>query len=80
MMTTRSFDPPAEASSVESTSATTTYHRVMVDGVGIFYREAGPKGAPTIVHLAEAPCPPLFRGIDGAAQRWSQAIFDSVDP
>jgi len=36
---------------MESTSATTTYHHVTVDGVGIFYREAGPKNAPTIVLL-----------------------------
>jgi len=28
--------------SMELTSATTTYHRVMLDGVGIFHREAGP--------------------------------------
>ncbi|WP_244420958.1 alpha/beta fold hydrolase [Hyphomicrobium sp. MC1] len=36
---------------MESTSASTTYHRVAVDGVGIFYREAGPKNAPAIVLL-----------------------------
>jgi hypothetical protein len=35
--------------SLQSTSATTTYHRMAVDGVGVFYREAGPKDAPTIV-------------------------------
>ena len=40
---------------MESTSATTTYHRVIVDGVGIFYREAGPKDAPTIVLLHGFP-------------------------
>jgi pimeloyl-ACP methyl ester carboxylesterase len=40
---------------MESTSATTTYHRVTVDGVGIFYREAGPKNAPTIVLLHGFP-------------------------
>ncbi len=38
-----------------STSATTTYHRVDVGGVGIFYREAGPKNAPTIVLLHGYP-------------------------
>ena len=32
-----------------STTATTTYHRAQVEGVGIFYREAGPKDAPTIM-------------------------------
>ena len=31
---------------MESTSATTSYHRVTVDGVGIFYRKAGPNNAP----------------------------------
>jgi pimeloyl-ACP methyl ester carboxylesterase len=29
--------------SLESTSATTTYHRMTLDGVGVFYREAGPE-------------------------------------
>ena len=38
-----------------STSATTTYHRMTVDGVGVFYREAGPKAAPTIVLLHGFP-------------------------
>jgi pimeloyl-ACP methyl ester carboxylesterase len=43
------------SSSLESTSATTTYHRASVDGVGVFYREAGPKNAPTIVLLHGFP-------------------------
>ncbi len=42
-------------STLPSTSATTTYHRAEVDGVGIFYREAGPKDAPTIVLLHGYP-------------------------
>src|ERR1700742_992621 len=46
---------PAQAAPMESTSATTTYHRVAVDGVRIFYREAGPKDAPTIVLLHGFP-------------------------
>ena len=41
--------------SLDSTSATTTYHRLTVDGVGVFYREAGPKEAPTIVLLHGFP-------------------------
>jgi pimeloyl-ACP methyl ester carboxylesterase len=45
----------AQAASLASTSATTTYHRMMVDGVGVFYREAGPKDAPTIVLLHGFP-------------------------
>ena len=45
----------AAASPVLSTTATTTYHRVQVDGVGIFYPEASPKDAPTIVLLQGFP-------------------------
>jgi pimeloyl-ACP methyl ester carboxylesterase len=41
--------------SLESMSATTTYHRMTVDGVGVFYREAGPKDAPTIALLHGFP-------------------------
>ena len=37
------------------TSATTTYHRVRVNGVGVFYREAGRKEAPTLVLLHGFP-------------------------
>jgi pimeloyl-ACP methyl ester carboxylesterase len=40
---------------IPSTSATTTYHHALVDGLRIFYREAGPKGAPTIVLLHGFP-------------------------
>jgi pimeloyl-ACP methyl ester carboxylesterase len=43
------------ASPLASISATTTYHRTTVDGIGIFYREAGPKDAPTIVLLHGFP-------------------------
>ena len=45
----------AQAAPLKSTSATTTYHRVSVDGVGVFFREAGPKDAPTIVLLHGFP-------------------------
>ena len=45
----------AAASPIPSTTATTTYHRAQVDGLGIFYREAGPKDAPTIVLLHGFP-------------------------
>ena len=44
-----------ETTSLESTSATTSYHRVTIDGAGIFYREAGPKDAPTLVLLHGFP-------------------------
>lgn len=43
------------ADPIPSTSDTTSYHRVKVDGVSIFYREAGPKDAPTIVLLHGFP-------------------------
>ncbi len=45
----------AGATPLQSTSATTSYHKVQVDGVGVFYREAGPKDAPTIVLLHGYP-------------------------
>ena len=38
-----------------SMSSTTTYHRADVDGVGIFYREAGPRDAPTVLLLHGYP-------------------------
>ena len=38
-----------------SINDTTSYHRVVVDGVGIFYREAGPRDAPTLVLLHGFP-------------------------
>ena len=45
----------AAANPISSITTTTTYHRTEVDGVGIFYREAGPKDAPTIVLLHGFP-------------------------
>ena len=45
----------AHAAPLTAITATTTYHRVPVNGVGIFYREAGPKEAPTIVFLHGFP-------------------------
>jgi pimeloyl-ACP methyl ester carboxylesterase len=45
----------AGAQSSPSTSATTTYHTVMVDGLKVFYREAGPSRAPTILLLHGYP-------------------------
>jgi pimeloyl-ACP methyl ester carboxylesterase len=62
-MTATSLTPPTasfvghldERILLESTSATTTYRRKTVDGVGIFYREAGPKDAPAIVLLHGFP-------------------------
>jgi pimeloyl-ACP methyl ester carboxylesterase len=45
----------AQAAPLESTSTTISYHRVEVDGLRIFYREAGPYDAPTIVLLHGFP-------------------------
>ncbi len=45
----------AQAPALPSSSATITYHRATVDGVGVFYREAGSKDAPTIVLLHGFP-------------------------
>ena len=45
----------APAATLESTSATTSYNSAIVDGLSVFYREAGPKDAPTIVLLHGFP-------------------------
>ena len=45
----------AGASILSSTSASITYHCARVEGVGIFYREAGPKDAPAVVLLHGYP-------------------------
>jgi pimeloyl-ACP methyl ester carboxylesterase len=47
--------PRLMAMNSESNSETTTYHYTDVEGVNIFYREAGPKDAPTIVLLHGYP-------------------------
>ena len=54
--------PAAAESPIPSTTATTTYHRAEVDGVGVFYREAGPRDAPTLVLLHGFPS--SSRGFD----------------
>jgi pimeloyl-ACP methyl ester carboxylesterase len=45
----------ANAALLTSTRATITYHTVAVDGIHMFYREAGPKDAPTILLLHGFP-------------------------
>lgn len=47
--------PAAWAAPQLSSHSTTTYHTEQIDGVGVFYREAGPKDAPTIVLLHGFP-------------------------
>jgi pimeloyl-ACP methyl ester carboxylesterase len=46
---------PMDPRTLPSTSSSTTYHRADVDGVGIFYREAGQKDAPAVVLLHGFP-------------------------
>ena len=53
---------------MESTSATTSYHRVTVDGVGIFYRKAGPNNAPRPFDVAEAAFASHVNGRSKAAR------------
>lgn len=45
----------AAAVTLPSDASSVTYHRAQVDGVGVFYREAGPKNAPTVVLLHGFP-------------------------
>lgn len=45
----------ANAAPLAATTATTSYHHITVGDLGIFYREAGPKDAPTIVLLHGFP-------------------------
>jgi pimeloyl-ACP methyl ester carboxylesterase len=45
----------AAAAATPFSSATTTCHRAEIEGVSLFYREAGPKDAPTIVLLHGYP-------------------------
>ena len=45
----------AQAAPILSTNATTTFHKTRIDGVQIFYREAGPVGAATILLLHGFP-------------------------
>jgi hypothetical protein len=54
----------AQAASLESTSATTTYHSVTIDGVGAFYREAGRNDAPTPTLVLLHGFPSSSRGFD----------------
>jgi pimeloyl-ACP methyl ester carboxylesterase len=55
MIATALLAGTAQAAPPSSTNATTTFHRTQVDGVEIFYREAGPISAPTIVLLHGFP-------------------------
>ncbi len=49
------FGEPRERRTVESTASQVTFHTLPIDGVNVFYREAGRKSAPTIVLLHGFP-------------------------
>jgi pimeloyl-ACP methyl ester carboxylesterase len=50
------FQPPARAQAKErSVKYPTSYRTIQIDGLTIFYREAGPKGAPTLLLLHGLP-------------------------
>jgi pimeloyl-ACP methyl ester carboxylesterase len=55
IMTVAAAAPQAVAASVPVTHATTLYKSTTIDGVKIFYREAGPASAPTILLLHGLP-------------------------
>jgi pimeloyl-ACP methyl ester carboxylesterase len=56
----------AQSQPSPSTSVATTYHTIAVDGVKIFYREAGPRDAPTL---------PLLHGFPSSSR-----MFDTLIP
>jgi pimeloyl-ACP methyl ester carboxylesterase len=45
----------AQTSPSPSTSSTTTYHTIAIGNINVFYREAGPRGAPTLLLLHGYP-------------------------
>src|SRR5205807_164913 len=50
------FHPPAHPEGMERPVKTqTSYRTIKVDGLSIFYREAGPKDAPTLLLLHGLP-------------------------
>ena len=55
-MSSAVLDRPVDKSSIAITKLPVTHHRtVQVDGVGIFYREAGPEDAPVVLLLHGFP-------------------------
>ena len=56
---------PARAQPMPYTTATTTYGTAQIDGIKLFYREAGPKDAPTIV---------LLHGYPSSSRMWDSLI------
>jgi pimeloyl-ACP methyl ester carboxylesterase len=54
-LTTHAAPPAAKAATNVASTAAVSYRTVKVDGVNVFYREAGPKNAPTILLLHGFP-------------------------
>ncbi|WP_459696239.1 alpha/beta fold hydrolase [Acidisoma sp. C75] len=54
-----------EATALRSVSSTTSYHRVEINGVGVFYREAGPRDAPAIL---------LLHGYPSSSRQWDALL------
>lgn len=48
-----------------SSASSTTYHRIEIDGTGIFYREAGPRDAPAIL---------LLHGYPSSSRQWDALL------
>jgi pimeloyl-ACP methyl ester carboxylesterase len=47
--------PAAKAAASKASASAVSYHTVKIDGVNVFYREAGPKDAPTLLLLHGFP-------------------------
>ena len=48
-----------------SSASSTTYHRIEIEGTGIFYREAGPRDAPAIL---------LLHGYPSSSRQWDTLL------
>lgn len=64
-MTARNKRDRVEVQANPAVFDTTTYHRTVIDGVGIFYREAGPRDAPTIL---------LLHGYPSSSRQWDPLL------
>jgi len=58
----------------------TSYRTTRIDGLSIFYRETGPKDAPTLLLLHGLPSSsrmfePLFARLSGRLRSWSGASW-----
>ncbi len=56
------MDAPSEHPAGSATPARIAYRTVKIDGLDIFYREAGPKDAPVVLLLHGFPPAPTCSG------------------